>query len=96
MVGLDYIVRVSGPDIPGFERRYNYIYPLLTPMIKAIWHDARYVVVKCQEELDLMYATDQSIRYKIIPNGVDSENVSTKWETLKNWSFEIVVRWQVD
>lgn len=28
--GLPYIVRVSGPDIPGFEERYQNLYPVLT------------------------------------------------------------------
>ena len=74
MDGLDYIVRVSGPDIPGFEHRYKYIYPFLTPIIKAIWHNARFVIVKCNEELDMIRELDNGVNLKIIPNGVDLEN----------------------
>src|SRR5215212_3568493 len=45
--GLPYLVRVCGPDIPGFERRYGPLYPILAPSIRAIWHGAAAVVAKC-------------------------------------------------
>ena len=31
--GLPYVLSLQGPDVPGFEARYNYLYPLLTPLI---------------------------------------------------------------
>jgi phosphatidyl-myo-inositol dimannoside synthase len=71
LTGLRYIVRVSGPDIPGFERRYRYLYPILTPFIRSVWRLAEVVVAKCQSEVDMIHAIDKSVRVDIIPNGVD-------------------------
>lgn len=68
---LPYMVWVSGPDIPGFERRYHSLYIILKPIIRAVWHSARPVIAKCVEEIDLIRATDQSIHPVLIPNGVD-------------------------
>lgn len=73
LTGLPYLVWVSGPDIPGFELRYQHIYPLLTPVDRAIWRRAGIVVAKCQGELDMIdsLASDQPVT--MIPNGVDPE-----------------------
>ena len=35
--GLCYLVRVGGADIPGFERRYRFLYPLLSPVLRLTW-----------------------------------------------------------
>jgi phosphatidylinositol alpha-1,6-mannosyltransferase len=70
-VGLPYVVWVSGPDIPGFERRYRAIYPLLTPTIRATWRGATMVIAKCDEEVTMIRRVDDTIDPMIIPNGVD-------------------------
>ena len=71
LTGLHYLVRVCGPDIPGFEERYGALYPLLTPLIKAIWHAADSVVAKCEGEASLIHAVDPGVLVRLIPNGVD-------------------------
>lgn len=71
LAGLPYILRVCGPDIPGFERRYGAIYPLLTPAIRAIWCGATRLVAKCQGEADMMLAIDPSLKIELVPNGVE-------------------------
>ena len=73
LTGLRYLVRVCGPDIPGFERRYGFLYPLLTPIIKAIWKSAEVVVAKCQGEADMIRSVDDNPKIELIPNGVDAE-----------------------
>jgi phosphatidyl-myo-inositol dimannoside synthase len=73
LTGLHYIVRVSGPDIPGFEQRYRWLYPFLTPIIRLIWRSAEVVVAKCQSEVDMIASLDARTRTTIIPNGVDLE-----------------------
>ena len=60
LVMLPYAVWVSGPDIPGFERRYRFIYPLLSPIIRRIWREATYVVAKCAGEIEMIHALDQN------------------------------------
>jgi phosphatidylinositol alpha-1,6-mannosyltransferase len=69
--GLPYFVRVSGPDIPGFEERYNNLYPVLKPLIRAIWHNAEMVIAKCSAEAEMIYKIDPNVKVSIIPNGVD-------------------------
>jgi phosphatidylinositol alpha-1,6-mannosyltransferase len=73
LLGLKYLVRVSGPDIPGFERRYQWLYPILTPIIRSIWLGAEAVVAKCQEESTWIREIDKKVKVTIIPNGVDAE-----------------------
>ena len=69
--GLRYIVRVSGPDIPGFEERYTRLYPILKPLVRAVWHGAETVVAKCEGEADMIRAVDGKARISLVPNGVD-------------------------
>jgi glycosyltransferase involved in cell wall biosynthesis len=71
LTGLPYVVRVSGPDIPGFERRYGALYPMLTPVIRQVWRQAAVVVAKCAGEADLIAKTDSRVGVTLIPNGVD-------------------------
>ncbi|MEI7769580.1 MAG: glycosyltransferase [Chloroflexales bacterium] len=71
LAGLPYILRVCGPDIPGFERRYGPLYPVLTPTIKAIWRGARRLVAKCQAEADMMLAVQPGMHIDLVPNGVE-------------------------
>lgn len=70
-VGLRYLVRVCGPDIPGFEQRYRWLYPVLTPIIRAIWRGAETVVAKCQGEADMIRDIDDCVDISLVPNGVD-------------------------
>jgi glycosyltransferase involved in cell wall biosynthesis len=72
MIGLPYLVRVCGPDIPGFERRYGALYPILTPSIRAIWRGAAAVVAKCDSEANMIRAVDRRVKVSLVANGVDS------------------------
>jgi glycosyltransferase involved in cell wall biosynthesis len=71
LTGLPYLVRVCGPDIPGFERRYQALYPVLTPVMRAIWRGARAVVAKCADEAAMINAVDAGVPVTLVPNGVD-------------------------
>jgi glycosyltransferase involved in cell wall biosynthesis len=73
MAGLRYIVRVCGPDIPGFEDRYRRLYWFLTPLIRAIWRSAAIVVAKCAGEAEMIRRVEPRLIIKLIPNGVDLE-----------------------
>ena len=71
LTGLLYLVRVCGPDIPGFERRYGALYPILTPAIRATWRDARVVIAKCEAEAAMIRAVDRNTAISLVANGVD-------------------------
>lgn len=68
---LAYMVWVSGPDIPGFEQRYEHVYPLLLPLIKRVWRNAAPVIAKCPEEKAMITRIDQNLHVEVIPNGAD-------------------------
>jgi glycosyltransferase involved in cell wall biosynthesis len=74
--GLRYLVRVSGPDIPGFEQRYGPLYPILSPTIRAVWHGAEVTVAKCQGEAEMIHNIDRTVKVELVPNGVDLEAFS--------------------
>jgi phosphatidylinositol alpha-1,6-mannosyltransferase len=71
LLRLPYMVWVSGPDIPGFEKRYALIYRLLTPLLRLIWRQAQPLIAKCREEVDLIHKTEPNQPVVVIPNGVD-------------------------
>ena len=68
---LPYVVRITGPDIPGFEKRYRLLYPFLTPVIRKIWRDADALVVKCAGEARMVNAVSPLIKPVTIRNGVE-------------------------
>lgn len=74
LAGLRYFVRVSGPDIPGFEERYARLYPILKPVVRAIWRGAETVVAKCEGEAAMIRAVDGRPPITLVPNGVDLES----------------------
>ncbi len=71
ITGLRYLVRVCGPDIPGFEQRYGPLYPILKPTIKAVWHGAKVVVAKCEGEAEMIRRIDAHVKITLVPNGVE-------------------------
>jgi len=73
---LPYIVRTSGPDLPGHEARYKWIYPLLTPLLQVIWRGAKAVLGKCARDKEVLRKYVPSSDVRIIPNGVDSKEFS--------------------
>jgi glycosyltransferase involved in cell wall biosynthesis len=69
--GLRYVLRVCGPDIPGFERRYRTIHFLIAPLIRQIWRGADRLIAKSEREIEMIHAMEPSIECLLIPNGVD-------------------------
>lgn len=69
---VPYIVRIGGPDIPGFEKRYNFIYKIISPLIKFIWKKANLLVVKCKTEKEMIEAVNAKLNIHTICNGVDT------------------------
>jgi phosphatidyl-myo-inositol dimannoside synthase len=72
MAGLPYLVSLQGPDVPGFEARYNYLYPLLKPLLYLIWGNADVVTAISQEHQHLAHRTMPNLEIPIIYNGVDT------------------------
>ncbi len=64
-------MRVCGPDIPGFERRYQTIHFLIAPLIRRIWHAADTVIAKSEREIEMIHAVDPRVDCLLVPNGVE-------------------------
>ena len=68
---LRYIVRVCGPDIPGFEQRYQMIHFFLGPLIRRVWSASERLIAKSAREIEMIHAVDPRMDCLLIPNGVD-------------------------
>ncbi len=69
---VPYAVRVGGPDIPGFEKRYSFIYKIISPLIKLIWKKAELIIAKCRIEKNMIKKINSKLKIKIIYNGIDT------------------------
>lgn len=70
--GLPYVLSLQGPDVPWFEARYNYLYPVLTPLLTRIWRRAGAVTAISAEQERLAHRTMPDLKLVTIPNGVDT------------------------
>ncbi len=71
LFGLPFVIRVGGPDIPGFEERYRNIYKIISPIIKLIWRNSVLIVAKCFTEKQMVLKIEPRLKVRIIYNGVD-------------------------
>ncbi len=69
---LPFLVRVGGADIPGFEKRYDRIYPFLKPVLRTVWKASSGIVVKSEGEREMIRKAMPALEPVIIPNGVDT------------------------
>lgn len=70
--GLPYLVSLQGPDVPGFEARYNHLYPVLKPLLRRIWRRAGAVTAISREQCELVHQTLSGLPLAVVPNGVDT------------------------
>lgn len=68
---IPYAVALRGSDVPGYSRKYTWLYPLLRPIIRLVWRSAAAVIPNSVglEVLAKESAPNQS--FTIIENGVD-------------------------
>lgn len=74
--GVPYIIRFGGGDIPGFQKRFSFLYKLISPMIKVIWKQADCLVANSSglREFALTFYNGKTV--EVIPNGVDLQAFS--------------------
>ena len=71
---IPYAVYFGGSDIPGANpSRYKNVYPLLAPLLKAIWRRASFRTVCSHDLARLGRAVDPATEFLVIPNGVETE-----------------------
>ncbi|MFA9261892.1 MAG: glycosyltransferase family 4 protein [Undibacterium sp.] len=68
---IPYAVSLRGSDVPGYSRKYAWLYPFIRPIIRLVWRSASAVVPNSVglEMLAKESAPNQS--FTIIENGVD-------------------------
>lgn len=72
--GIPYGVYFGGSDIPKANpSRYQKIYPLITPLLRTIWRNAKFRTVCSQELVRLGKEADSTVDFKLIPNGVETD-----------------------
>lgn len=70
---IPYAVYFGGSDIPGANpSRYKALYPLLTPLLRAIWRGAEFRTVCSQDLVRLGREADPKSEFTLIPNGVET------------------------
>jgi glycosyltransferase involved in cell wall biosynthesis len=68
---IPYMVRMTGSDIPGWEKRYRVPHVFLRPLLHLVLHRAASVVVKCKTEEDAVRSIAPRLLPLIINNSVD-------------------------
>lgn len=69
---IPYVVALRGSDVPGYSRKFTWLYPLLRPVIRLIWRGAGAVVPNSEGLAALARQTDPRQVFTIIENGVDT------------------------
>ncbi|MBI2410432.1 MAG: glycosyltransferase family 4 protein [Candidatus Kerfeldbacteria bacterium] len=70
---LPYIISLRGSDVPGYNKRFQFIYTIAKPLFVDIWKKATDVVANSQSLADLAHKSMASLEIPVIPNGVDTE-----------------------
>jgi len=69
---IPYVVYSGGADMPGGDpRRFGWVYPLVTPLVKKIWQASEKLIVASDGLKELALRVDPSVKVKRITNGVD-------------------------
>lgn len=70
---LPYVVALRGSDVPGYSRKYTWLYPVLRPIIRLVWRGAAAVVPNSVGLETLARASAPRQAFTIIENGVDTK-----------------------
>ena len=88
---IAYLVSLRGADVPGYSDRFTFVYKLLTPLIKTIWRDARFVVSNSQGLKDLALKSAPKQTIDIIYNGIDTQEFFPRKNSTESTKNIIVV-----
>lgn len=69
---LPYVVRFGGGDIPGAQKRFQYLYTVLSPVVRTIWKNASHLIANSEGLKMRALAFESRYAVDIIENGVDN------------------------
>lgn len=70
---VPYIIRFGGGDIPGFQKRFKWVYKFISPIIKILWRNADALVANSNELKNFAESFYSKKPILVIHNGVDIE-----------------------
>lgn len=70
--GLPYVIRFGGGDIPGAQKRFAFVYSVLSPYIRAIWKNADHLIANSEVLKNRAQQFEKRYPISTIPNGVDT------------------------
>ena len=70
--GLPYTVRFGGGDIPGAQKRFKYLYMVLSLVVRGIWKNADSLVANSEGLRARAMKFESRYKIDIVANGVDS------------------------
>jgi glycosyltransferase involved in cell wall biosynthesis len=86
-LGLPYLVRLQGADVPGPDKRFALMDAVLFKRLsRLVWRRARHVVANSPGLRTRALATSPDQRIRVIANGVDTEvfrPAARTWHTLR-------------
>jgi glycosyltransferase involved in cell wall biosynthesis len=68
---LSYVLGLRGSDVPGYDVRYRWLYPFLSPSLHMIWRNAVAITSNSYELRSLANRFRPTTSIEVIPNGVD-------------------------
>lgn len=69
---IPYMITAHGSDVEGYnQKRFKLMHKMLRPFWKKIVREANAVIAPSRFLKDLMLRSDRTVRYTIIPNGID-------------------------
>ena len=75
--GVPYAVVLHGADVPGAQPgRFGAMYPIVKPLVRRVWRQARRVIAVSEGLRDLALQTWPAGRIDVVPNGVDVDRFS--------------------
>ncbi|QVK17121.1 glycosyltransferase family 4 protein [Mycoplasmatota bacterium] len=75
---LPYVVRMGGGDVPGFQKRFKYIYKLTNPFLRKIWKNANSLIANSEGLKRLALDFDRKSQIAVVHNGVNIHEFTPK------------------
>ena len=85
---IPYVIRFGGGDIPGAQKRFAFIYKVLSPAIRMIWGNAEALVANSVILKERAQKFENSYCINVIANGVDNDFFTRKEEAACNRNVE--------
>lgn len=88
---IPYIISPRGADVPGYSERFESIYRMLTPLIKLIWKNARFVITNSKGLTELAKNSAPEQKFDVIFNGVDTNFYQPSRRTIEERKKDFIV-----